>query len=291
MGGDAIRAFVAEWPENQFFNLAFEEAFFRYSSRPVIRFWRNDKVIVIGRLQSPVLEVNAVEALKHGVKLVRRFTGGGAVYHDLGNVNYAVVLPGYSLSIEGAFKLVGETVVEALKNLGVESAHYRPLNDIEVDGLKISGLAATKTREKVFIHGAMLVSSDIDVLWRVLKVSREKLSDKKLAESRVKRVTTLREVLGRNIGAREVYEVFGEAFAKKLGLVLEWGSASRDELYQALELYEKRYSKLEWNLAYTEELRTLITGEEYSALRKIASPSPEQEEVVERIKASIWRKF
>lgn len=282
-----LRAVVAEWPGNQFFNLAFEEAFFRTASVSTIRFWRNDKVVVIGRLQSPVLEVNAVEALGQGVKLVRRFTGGGAVYHDLGNVNYAIVLPGYSLSLEEAFKLVGEIVVEALRSLGVEKAYYRPLNDIEVDGLKISGLAATRARDRVFVHGAMLVSSDIEVLWRVLKVTKEKLVDKKLTESRVKRVVTLREVLGRSVDPREVYEVIGETFANKLGFVLEWSSVSREEIMEALNLYEKKYSKLEWNLAYVEELRALIPDDEYSALREIARPNPEQEVVVEKIRVSI----
>ena len=288
MGKNALRVIVAEWPENQFFNLAFEEAFYRVSTKPTLRFWRNNKVVVIGRMQSPVLEVNAVEALRCGVKLVRRFTGGGAVYHDLGNINYAVVLPGYNLGIEEAFKLIGEAVVEGLKSLGVTGAYYRPLNDIEVDGLKISGLAATRSQDRVFVHGALLVSSDIELLWRVLRISREKLVDKKLTSSRVKRVVTLSELLGKNVETRDVYEAIGNAVARALGLQLEWGHVLRGELEKAIELYEAKYSRLEWNLAYTEELKSLVTEEEYRALREIGRPSPEQNNLVECLRRSTW---
>lgn len=284
MMNGVIRAIVAEWPVNQFFNLAFEESIYRSSVKPTIRFWRNDKVVVIGKLQSPALEVNALEALNSGVKLVRRFTGGGAVYHDLGNINFAITLPGFSLNIEESFKLVGEVVVEALKTIGVEKAYYRPLNDIEVDGLKISGLAATRSRDKLFVHGAMLVSSDLDILWRVLKISREKLIDKKFAGSRVKRVITLREILSREVKPMEVYEALLDAFARRLRLRFDWGKVSRDELITALELYDVKYSKLGWNLAYVEELKSLITNEEYEALKEIGRPDPLQDRVVSELR-------
>lgn len=282
MGGK-LRGFVAEWPSNQFFNLAFEEAFYRNSAEPRIRFWRNDKVVVIGRLQSPALEVNAIECRRLGVKLVRRFTGGGAVYHDLGNVNYAIALPGYNMDLADAFRVVAEGVVSALKELGAEGAYYKPLNDIEVDGLKISGLAASRSSNGVFVHGAMLVSSDLEILWRVLRISKEKLIDKKLTQSRVKRVITLREVLGRDIRAEELYEAIGNAIARRLGLEFEWGAISRGDIDLAFELYRKRYSRPEWNLAFTEDLRGLITPEEYEALLEIARPDPEQEEVLKEV--------
>lgn len=280
----ALRATVCEWPTNQFFNLALEEAIFRLASRPTIRFWRNDRAIVIGRLQSPVLEVNAVEALKYGVKLVRRFTGGGAVYQDLGNINYAISLPGYNLDLERAFKLVGEAIVDSLQGIGVRGAYYRPLNDIEVDGLKISGMAALRLPTGLFVHGSMLVMSDLDIMWNVLKVSREKFADKKFTGSRVKRVINLQEVLGRRIDPVEVYTAIGESLSRKLGLRIEWNSVEDKEIALAVELYRLKYSKEEWNLAYTEELRGLMSEEEYRALRKIATPSPEQEKTVEALK-------
>ncbi|MGC8975427.1 MAG: lipoate--protein ligase family protein [Thermoprotei archaeon] len=276
-----LRVLIAEWPENQFFNLAFEEAFYLESKQPTLRFWRNDKVVVIGRFQSPPLEINALEAKNLGIRLVRRFTGGGAVYHDLGNVNYALTLPGRNLSIEESFSIVGSAVVEALGSLGINKVYYRPLNDIEVDGLKVSGMAACRSHDRVFVHGAMLVSSDISVLWRVLKISREKLSDKKFTQSRVKRVTTVNEVLGRVVRPEEIYKAISESLSMKLSLEVEWGKPQESELRKALDLYRERYATLEWNLKYVDEVRDLINDEEYEALREIAKPSIHQEKLIE----------
>ncbi|MEM0014665.1 MAG: biotin/lipoate A/B protein ligase family protein [Zestosphaera sp.] len=282
---DVLRTFTAEWPGNQFFNLAFEEGFYSVAREPTIRFWRNDRVVIIGRFQSPVLEVNAVEALGLGVRLVRRFTGGGAVYHDLGNLNYALALPGYSLDVEEAFRLVGEAVAEALKDLGVKDAYYRPLNDIEVGGLKVSGMAAHRSHDRIFVHGAMLLSSDISVLWRVLKVSEVKLSDKRFTGSRVKRVVTVSEALGRAVSPEEVIDAILEVLARRMRLRIKQSDVGREELVKALDLYRSRYSRLEWNLAYVEELRDLLNEEEYEALKEISKPSPQQEEVL-----SSWMK-
>ncbi|MEM0031088.1 MAG: biotin/lipoate A/B protein ligase family protein [Desulfurococcaceae archaeon] len=283
-----LRILIAEWPNNQFFNLAFEEAVYRTATIPTVRFWRNDKVVVIGRLQSPVLEVNALEAMRNNVKLVRRFTGGGAVYHDLGNINYAIIIPRTKMGIEEAFKMVGEIVVDSLKILGLDKAYYRPLNDIEVDGLKISGLAATKSADRVLVHGAMLVSSDIEILWRVLKISKEKLLDKKLTQSRVKRVITLREALGRDIKPEEIYESMIDAIKRKLKTDVFYDNINRNELEQAIKLYRDKYSRLEWNLAFTDELKDLISIEEYNALCNIGQPSSWQNKIVEELEASIY---
>ncbi|MCC6033710.1 MAG: lipoate--protein ligase family protein [Desulfurococcaceae archaeon] len=280
-GSGILRVLVAEWPENQFFNLAFEEVLYLESKLPTLRFWRNDKVVVIGRFQSPPLEINSLEARDLGIKLVRRFTGGGAVYHDLGNVNYALTLPNHKLSIEESFSVVASAVVEALGSLGVSKAYYRPLNDIEVDGLKISGMAACRTHDRVFVHGAMLVSSDISILWRVLKISREKLSDKKFTQSRVKRVTTVNEVLGRTVSPEELYKAISEALSRRLGLEVEWGAPDNTELRKALNMYKGKYATLEWNLKYVDEVRDLISDEEYEALKAIARPSKHQERFIE----------
>lgn len=281
-----LRVIVAEWPQNQFFNMALEEAIYLEAKRPTLRLWRNDRAVIIGRYQSPILEVNALEAKKLGVKLVRRFTGGGAVYHDLGNVNYALTLPSCeSIDIEAMFRLMGEAIVEALKSLGINGACYRPLNDIEVNGLKISGMAASRTSNRAFIHGAMLVSSDISTLWRILKISKEKLSDKKLTESKIKRVTTVREALGKDISLNEVYEVVANAIAEKFAFKAMWGEVEYDEIKRSLDLYRRKYSKLEWNLAYVNELKALISKEEENALKDISTPDPAQERAIEGLEA------
>jgi len=279
-----LRVINAEWPKNPFFNLAFEEAFLLANEPPALRLWRNDRVIVIGRFQCAALEVNAVEAYRLNVKLVRRFTGGGEVYHDLGNVNYAIVLSEDVGGVVEAFKLVGDLVSQALNSLGVK-ARYRPLNDIEVNGRKISGLAACRVRGKLFVHGAMLVSSDLSILWRVLKASKEKLLDKKFVGSKVKRVITLEEALGRRVGIEEVYKAITDSLADTLKDHPIWDKPRKAELKLAYELYQSKYSKIEWNLRYLKLVREHIDREELEALLAIAKPGEEEEKAIREVVA------
>ncbi|BEP17800.1 hypothetical protein PYJP_11520 [Pyrofollis japonicus] len=284
-----LRVFVAEWPRNQFFNLGFEEAFYRVFSGEggVLRFWRNDRVVVIGRHQCAALEVNPDALRDMGVKLVRRFTGGGAVYHDLGNINYALVVKqgvAGARTVVDLFHLVGEAVADALSSLGANNAYYRALNDVEIDGRKVSGLAGTSAPGKLFVHGALLVSSDLAILGRVLRISKEKLSDKRFVGSRVKRVITLEEAVGRKLEPREVYSAIADALAEKLGLEKEWGEASREELREALRLYREKYSRPAWNLKYLGFVKDSLSGDEAEALMWAAQPDPEQEKVAEEVK-------
>ncbi len=274
--GETLRVLIAEWPQNPFYNLAFEEAFYKALKGPVLRIWRNDKVVVIGRHQCALLEVNAKEAERLGVKLVRRFTGGGAVYHDIGNVNYSIVMPKGVLgikNIEDAFKFVGNVVIEALKNMGINDVNYRPLNDVEVSGLKVSGMAAAWTEDKLFVHGAILVGSDLSILKRVLKISKEKVSDKKFVSSRMRTVITLEEALGRKVKFDEIVERFSETFSKALGL----RDYDIDNNYNEISglansLYESRYSRTSWNLKYLEFVKESFPEDEIKALLNIAKP-------------------
>ena len=274
--GETLRVLIVEWPENPFYNLAFEEAFYKALKGPALRIWRNDKVVVIGRHQCALLEVNAKEAERLGVKLVRRFTGGGAVYHDIGNVNYSLVVPKGALgikNIEEAFKFVGNAVIEALKNMGINDVNYRPLNDIEISGLKVSGMAAAWTKDKLFVHGAILIGSDLSILKRVLKISKEKVSDKKFVSSRMRTVITLEEALGRKIEFDEIVERFSETFSKALGLRNYDIDNNYNEISELTDnLYENKYSRTSWNLKYLDFVKESFPEDEIKALLNIAKP-------------------
>lgn len=280
-----LRVFEAEWPSNQFLNLSFEQAFYHAFTGDggVLRFWRNDRVVVIGRHQCAALEVNAASLREGGIKLVRRFTGGGAVYHDLGNINYALAVKrgvAGAGSIIDLFRLVGEAVAEALGSLGAGDVYYRALNDIEIGGRKVSGLAGASAPGKLFVHGALLVASDLSILGQVLKISREKLSDKKFVESRAKRVITLEEAVGRRVSPREVYTAIADVLAERLKLEKVEDRASKRELMEAVRLYREKYSKVDWNLKYLDFVKPSLSIEEVENLKWAAQPSPGQEEVL-----------
>jgi len=248
------RLLEVEWPENPYYNLAVEEAVAEAVARglapPTLRFWRNDNAIVIGAFQCASLEVKLEECLRYGVRVVRRFTGGGAVYHDIGNLNYAISfrrpspIPGDDV-LEG-YRRVAEAVIAGLERLGLK-AEFAPVNDIQVGGRKISGMAGTLTRNLLFIHGCLLVGSNIEILSRVLNVPREKLEAKGAGTVRA-RVTTIREELGRWVSMEEVKTALLRGFEEVFEVEFSPGELTPWEKSRSEELYEGKYGRIDWNL-------------------------------------------
>ena len=244
-----------EYRDNPFMNLAVEEAIPRSvgegKSPSTVRFWHNSNTIVIGCFQSARLEVNMEACKETGTEIVRRFTGGGAVYHDGGNLNYAISLrKGHRLvpdeNLQSVFQKLSEGAVEGLRKLGVK-AEFQPINDIQVEGKKVSGAAGSIRWNTIFHHGCILVNSDLAILGKVLNVPHVKLEDRHVASVQ-KRVTTVRDELGREISTREVRDAIVRGIEECYGVRVEAGNLTKEELGLVEELYQTKYSRLEWNL-------------------------------------------
>jgi lipoate-protein ligase A len=252
--GEKWRLLEVERPEDPYYNLAIEEAVARTVGEGIapttLRFWRNDNAIVIGAFQCVSLEIKLEECVRYGVKVVRRFTGGGAVYHDIRNLNYAISfrrpspIPGDD--ILNGYRMVGEAVIAGLEKLGVK-AEFIPVNDIQVGGRKISGMAGTLTKNFLFIHGCLLVGSNIEILSRVLNVPKEKLEAKGVGSVRA-RVTTLRDELNREITMDEVKTALLRGFEEVFDVELIPGELTNWEERIAEELYRNKYMTIVWNL-------------------------------------------
>ena len=244
-----------EYPDNPFMNLAVEEAIPRSvgggKSPNTVRFWHNSNTIVIGCFQSAKLEVNMDACKQTGTKIVRRFTGGGAVYHDSGNLNYAISLRKGSRivsdeNLQSIFQRLSEGAVWGLRSLGVK-AEFQPVNDIQVEGKKISGAAGSMKWNTIFHHGCVLVNSDLAILGKVLNVPRTKLEEKHVASVQ-KRVKTVRDELGRDLYTTDVRNAIVQGIEKCYGVRVEAGDLTGEERSLAEELYQTKYSRLEWNL-------------------------------------------
>ncbi len=175
-----------------YYNLAVEEYLFRHAEDDVFMLWQNDKTVVIGKNQNAYAEINREYLDANGVRVARRITGGGAVYHDLGNLNYtflSVTEGGKTLD----FAAFTEPITEALASLGVV-ATLSGRNDLEVDGKKFSGNAQHAAGGRVLHHGTLLFSSDLEALSEALKVDPEKIKAKAIGSTKA-RVTNLSPLL------------------------------------------------------------------------------------------------
>lgn len=168
--------FIELKSHDPYLNLAIEEYIFKNAEEETFILWQNEPCIVIGKNQNPFAEINIPKAREKNVKIVRRITGGGAVYHDLGNVNYSFISPSHKEGIDFAY--FTSPIIKALSSLGV-SCILSGRNDLVLkNGRKISGNAQHSSLGRVLHHGTLLFSSDLDVLDSLLNVDAEKLKSK-----------------------------------------------------------------------------------------------------------------
>jgi len=235
-------------------NMAIDEAIMRTMEKgaavPTLRIYRwKPSAVSIGTFQSMKEEVDIAYCQLYGIDFVRRITGGGAVYHDYeGEITYSIILPrDHRLApkdIMQSYKVLCQGIVSALDYLGIK-AEFRPVNDIVANGKKISGSAQTRRFSCLLQHGTTLLDLDVREMFSVLKVSKEKISDKMISDVK-ERVTSIRDILGDDVGIQNLRTALIEGFSKALRVELVPGALSQAEWELAQKLAEK-YSSDEWN--------------------------------------------
>jgi len=183
--------FLNLYTKNPYLNLAIEEYMFDKFEDSVFILWQNEPTVVIGKNQNAYTEVDVSAANERGVHIARRITGGGAVYHDLGNLNYTFIADGEDKTLN--FEYFTAPIIKALSSLGI-TATLSGRNDIEINGKKISGNAQCNRGGRVLHHGTLLFDSDLDILSGILRVDKEKIESKAVKSVRV-RVGNIKEFL------------------------------------------------------------------------------------------------
>jgi len=252
-GMDNWRLLDLEYPDAPS-NLALEEAIARQvgegKSPPTLRLWRNRNAAVIGENQSAQAELRLDACKELGVEVVRRFTGGGAVYHDLGNVNYSICTRKLSPSSpelhQSVFRQSLDCTATCLESLGLESSRI-PINTIVVRGRKISGGAGAIRWGAVFYHGSILVSTDLDIVWKILRWERSS-TPRALVQSTRLPVTSLKIELDREISIEKVQGALKDAFTRTFNAHIVPGPATEQELHMISALVKEKYGTDEWNL-------------------------------------------
>lgn len=228
---------------NPYYNMAFDEYCLESLpiDEPVFFLWQNKPAVIVGYNQEVNTEVNLDYLKEKGIDLVRRVTGGGAVYHDLENLNYTIV--GRSEDLERDYPEYAALMMKALQALGVP-ATLSGRNDILVDGKKVSGFAKRVCKNRLMVHGTLMYNVDVDVLTHVLNPSKTKLQSKGIASVR-SRVTNLCNYLP------ELSDI--QAFKNRLEEILSnnYSDAeyklSETDLAHIQQLTDEKFATWEWN--------------------------------------------
>ncbi|MFS3930824.1 lipoate--protein ligase [Priestia flexa] len=226
-------------------NLAIEEYALKHLdvNETYLLFYVNEPSIIIGKNQNTIEEINTKYVEDQGIHVVRRLSGGGAVYHDLGNLNFSFITKDDGESFHN-FKKFTEPVIEALAKLGV-NAELSGRNDILAEGRKISGNAQFSTKGRMFSHGTLLFDSEIENVVSALKVKKDKIESKGIKSIR-SRVANISEFLTDKITVNEFKQLILRYIFNGEENIKEYKLTEKD-WEKINEISNERYQTWEWN--------------------------------------------
>ncbi len=228
------------------YNLAFEEYIFKNlkSNEEFVLLWRNGPSIIVGKNQNTVEEINMEYVKENNINVVRRVTGGGAVYHDLGNLNFSfIVNSGSNDKID--FKTYNIPIIKALEKIGV-NCELSGRNDIVIDGKKFSGIAQSIIKGRVLNHGTLLFDSKLETLSNALNVKRDKIESKGV-KSVSSRVTNIKSYVKNDIDVLEFKQILLKNIFEYFEQPIETYELTNEDRDNIQKMVDERYGTWEWN--------------------------------------------
>ena len=239
------------------FNLAAEQYVFDClpKDRSYFMLWQNENAVIIGKYQNTLAEINGPYVEAHKIKVVRRLSGGGAVYHDLGNLNYTYITDAGELETLN-MRVFCEPIVRALAEFGV-TAEINGRNDMTIDGKKFSGNAQYLRHGRVMHHGTLLYNSDLSAVSKALQVDPEKIRAKGI-ESVRSRVTNIRRYMKEDVPLFVFREMLLEFIRRETES--EDYEFSEEDVHEIERIRRERYDTWEWNYGKSPECTILKSG-------------------------------
>lgn len=226
---------------NPYFNLALEEELFNQCDEDeiILYLWKNRNTVVIGKNQNAWRECNVTKMEKDEVTLVRRMSGGGAVFHDTGNLNFTFICHKKNYDVRRQLRVI----IEALETFGIE-AEISGRNDMLAEGRKFSGNAFYQRGERCYHHGTLMVDVDTDKLERYLSVSKKKMESKgiKSVRSRVINLAGLEPSISIDSMKTQLRRSFEHVYEREAKIIFP----AQQNICMITGLMDK-YSSWEWN--------------------------------------------
>jgi lipoate-protein ligase A len=230
-----------------YFNLAAEEYLLKNFTEDVFMLWQSDRAIVVGKHQNALAEINHRYVAENGIKVARRLSGGGTVFHDQGNLNFTFIKHVGQMD-QVNFKLFTQPIVEALQKLGLQ-AYSSGRNDLLLDGKKISGNAEHVYKKRVLHHGTLLFNSQLQSLKNALKVDQSRFEDKAVQSNRSE-VANIAGFLGQPMAIQEFADFIFEAVKAGFTEAKVFQFSETDE--KAIrQLRDEKYITWDWVYGYS----------------------------------------
>ena len=227
---------------NPYFNLAMEEYLLKNFNEDLFILWRNESSVIVGKNQNTLSEINLEYIKENNIPVVRRQSGGGAVFHDLGNINFTFIANDNNSFSD--FKRFTQPIIDLLKTLDI-NAEFSGRNDLLIDGKKFSGNAQYNYKNKVMHHGTLLFSSQIGDLSNALKVKPIKFEGKGI-KSVKSRVTNISEHLKDDIDILEFKDLVMNHLAKSNADNKPY-TLTQDDITGINTLVDEKYNSWDWN--------------------------------------------
>jgi len=232
-----------------YFNLALEELLLKSSNEEYFMLFVNSPSVIIGKHQSGHIEVNTKFVTKNQIPVIRRISGGGTVYHDLGNLNFSFIRESES-GKQVDFRKYTQPVIDFLQQMGVD-ARFEGKNDLKIDGLKISGNSEHIHRNRVLHHGTILFNTQLDVLRNCIRTDKSRYSSRAVA-SNPSSVVNLIEKLSCFDDITRFKAAMMDFFLKSYPETYPY-ELSEIEILEAESVALSKYKTWEWNWAYGPE--------------------------------------
>ncbi len=239
--------YIKRTDTNPYFNIAAEEYVLKNFSEDCFMLWRNEASVIVGKHQNSLAEINLDFIEINNIPVVRRISGGGAVFHDLGNLNFTFIKNAIPEKLVD-FRKYTDPIIAALASMGI-NAHFGSRNELSINGKKISGNAEHVYHNRVLHHGTLLFETKLNMLSEALNADQSKFEDKAVKSIR-SQVSNISEYLSKPISIMKFEKMIYEHVLKSDNQA-KFHKFNAQDIKNINELVNSKYARWDWNYAYS----------------------------------------